>query len=98
MGYGETEDDTALSEEEGPGGGANAPGRVRARGKVGRRQVGEGAAWAGDGVRSVGKGEGLCVTTLNLRRFGSGPTAYEEQHLLFRGIKADYGSRLRWVC
>ena len=85
-GYGETDDDTASSEEEGPDGGADASGRVRARGKVG--QVGEGAEWAGDDAMSVGKGEGLCVTTLNLRRVGSGPIAYEDQHLLFRGIKA----------
>ena len=84
--YRETEDDTASSEKEGLDGGTDAPGRVQARGKVG--QAGEGAEWAGDDVRSVDKGEGLCVTTLNLRRFGSGPTAYEEQHLLFRGINA----------
>ena len=85
-GYGETEEDSASSEEEGPGGGTDAPGRVRVRGTVG--QAVEGAEWAGDDVRRVGKGEGMCVTTLNLRRFGSGPTAFEEQHLLFRGIKA----------
>ena len=77
--YGETLDDTASSEEEGlgTGGGTDAPGRVRMLGKVG--QAGEGDEWAGDDVRSVGEGEGLCVTTLNLRRFGSGPTAYEDQ-------------------
>ena len=51
-------------------------------------QVVEGTEWAGDDVRTVGKGKGMCVTTLNLRRFGSGPTAFEDQHILFRGIKA----------
>ena len=83
---GETQDDSASSEDEQPDGDTGTSGRVRARGTVG--QVLEGTEWAGDDVRTVGKGKGMCVTTLNLRRFGSGPTSFEDQHILFRGIKA----------
>ena len=54
---GETEDDSASSEDEQPDGDTGALGRVRARGTVG--QVVEGTEWAGDDVRTVGKGKGM---------------------------------------
>ena len=72
---------------------ANTPGGSRLMGSVGLAGDGArctwGAAGLGDDIRSVGNGEGLCtcVTTLNLRGFGSGPRVYEDHHTLFRNLK-----------